>query len=107
MDLRIPTFVEQSWNEVQKEVSVQLYEKYGYDFFYIQDMYNDYCVAYMWDTEKEVPYLVKITYLVVTNDQEIQVELGEPVPVRVVYEEIKNVESKPRNGSNQNLQKWK
>ncbi|MFA6377606.1 MAG: hypothetical protein WCW63_03165 [Acholeplasmataceae bacterium] len=92
MDLRIPTFVEQSWNEVQKEVSVQLYEKYGYDFFYIQDMYNDYCVAYMWDTEKEVPYLVKITYLVVTDDQEIQVDLGEPVPVRVVYEEIKNVE---------------
>lgn len=92
MNVTIPTFVEQSWGEKQRFVSEALAEKHGEMNIWLIDMYDEFCIFYLFDEKESKVQMMKSTYVCNVIEGGCEVTLGEPVPVRVVYEEMSSIE---------------
>ena len=88
MNIAIPSFVQQSWNEIQKAVAEALEKKFV-DGFYLVDMYDTFCVIYLWDAEANTAMLMKVPYTCEIKDGNYNVTFGDPVRVHVTYEDMK------------------
>lgn len=86
MDARILNFVELSWGEKTSKIYDAMDATYGVGCSWIVDMYDEYFVCHLYHPETESCELVKVNY---SFDDNGECTLGTVVPVRVVYEEIK------------------
>ena len=90
MDARILNFVELSWGEKTNKIYDAMDATYGAGSSWIVDMYDTYFVCHLYHSETDSCELVKVNY---SFDDNGECTLGTVVPVRVVYEEIKEVSS--------------
>jgi hypothetical protein len=97
MTIAIPSFVQQSWNETEKAVADALEKKFN-DGFYLVDMYDTYCVVYLWDEKANSSMLMKVPYTCEIKDGNYNVTFGDPVRVHVTYEDMKTQET-PANAA--------
>jgi len=88
MNVIIPTFVEQSWGEKQKYVVDALDAAHGQANTWLIDMYDDFCVYYLYNEQENKVQLMKSTYTCEVKEGGCEVTLGDPIPVRVVYEDM-------------------
>lgn len=82
MDVTIQNFVELAWGEKCGMINKALSSKYDEYCYYIKDIYDSFVVYAVYEEGENLLY--KATYFI--NEAE-EAELGEPVEVRVVYEE--------------------
>ena len=101
MDARILNFVELSWGEKTSKLYDALDATYGNGCTWIVDMYDEYLVCHLYHPETESCELVKVNY---SFDDNGECTLGTVVPVRVVYEEVKepNPNASLENGNGEN-----
>jgi hypothetical protein len=92
MTIAIPSFVQQSWNETEKAVADALEKKFN-RWFYLVDMYDTYCVVYLWDEKANSSMLMKVPYTCEIKDGNYNVTFGDPVRVHVTYEDMKAQET--------------
>src|SRR5574344_360691 len=88
MTIVIPTFVSQSWSETEKAVADALAKKFN-DAYYLVDMYDTYCVVYLWDEKANSSMLMKVPYTCEIKDGAYNVTFGDAVRVHVTYEDMK------------------
>lgn len=87
MKITIPAFVEQSWSEKQNAVISELSKKYN-DNVWVIDMYDAYCVYYVWDEQEKRSQLMRCDYTCEAIEGGNKVTFGEPEKVRVTYEKM-------------------
>lgn len=101
MNLNIPNFVEQSWGEKFGFVSKALCDKYGDKFLWIVDMYDDYAIAMIYNTDKEDCEMHKVAYTVNDNGE---ATLGAEILVHPSYEELPENSAAKIDQTNENME---
>lgn len=86
MDVTILNFVELSWSEQSKLVYKALEEKFGQYCVYPIEWYNDKVITYIYSEETQESMLFRVDFSI--NEDGNQVELAEPVKVRVEYVDV-------------------
>lgn len=86
MDVTILNFVELSWSEQSKLVYKALEEKFGQYCIYPVEWYNDKVITYIYSEETQESALFRVDFSI--NEDGNQVELAEPVKVRVEYVDV-------------------
>ena len=86
MDVTILNFVELSWSEQSKLVFKALEEKFGRYCIYPVEWYTDKVITYIYFEEIREATLFRVDFSI--NEDGNQVELGEPVKVRVEYVDV-------------------
>ena len=92
MTIVIPSFVSQSWNETERAVADALAKKFN-DGYYLVDMYDTYCIVYLWDERANSSTLMKIPYTCEIKDGNYNVTFGDATRVHVTYEDMKAQET--------------
>ena len=92
MTIVIPSFVSQSWNETERAVADALAKKFN-DGYYLVDMYDTYCIVYLWDEKANSSTLMKIPYTCEIKDGNYNVTFGDATRVHVTYEDMKAQET--------------
>lgn len=90
MNVTIPSFVKQSWSETYKAVAEALEQKFV-DGCYLVDIYDEYCIAYIYDAATNDATLNRIPYTCEIKDGKYNVQFGDAVRVHVTYEDMKAV----------------
>jgi hypothetical protein len=88
MNVTIPSFVKQSWSETYKAVAEALEQKFV-DGCYLVDIYDEYCIAYIYDAATNDATLNRIPYTCEIKDGKYNVQFGDAVRVHVTYEDMR------------------
>jgi hypothetical protein len=88
MTIVIPNFVSQSWSETERAVADALAKKFN-DGYYLVDMYDTYCIVYLWDEKANSSTLMKVPYTCEIKDGTYNVTFGDAIRVHVTYEDMK------------------
>jgi hypothetical protein len=88
MTIVIPNFVSQSWSETERAVADALAKKFN-DGYYLVDMYDTYCIVYLWDEKANSSMLMKVPYTCEIKDGTYNVTFGDAIRVHVTYEDMK------------------